>query len=48
VALNPARVPSAQAGDPELTAPAERYRAAVGPGLAALEGLAARFMSIRW
>jgi len=40
VALNPARVPPEQAVDPDLAAAGERFRAAVGPGLAALAKLA--------
>ncbi len=35
VALNPARVPPGQAVDDDLAAAAERFRAAVGPGIAA-------------
>ena len=45
VALNPARVPPGQAVDDDLAAAAERFRVAVGPGLAAmaeLTGLTAR------
>ncbi len=40
VALNPARVPPGQTVDPALTAAAKRFRAAAGPGLAAMAKLA--------
>lgn len=40
VALNPARVPPGQAADPDLAAAEERFRAAAGPGLAAMAKLA--------
>jgi hypothetical protein len=40
VALNPARIPPGQAGDPDLAAADERFRTAVGPGIAAMAGLA--------
>jgi hypothetical protein len=40
VALNPARVPPGQAADPDLAAAAERFGAAVTPGLAAMAKLA--------
>ena len=40
VALNPARVPPGQAVDDDLAAAAERFRAAVGPGIAAMAELA--------
>jgi hypothetical protein len=41
LALNPARVPSGQAVDDDVAAAAERFRAAVGPGIAAMAELAA-------
>ena len=40
VALNPARVPPGQAVDADLAAAEERFRAAVGPGIAAMAELA--------
>jgi hypothetical protein len=40
VALNPARVPPGQADDADLAAAAERFRAAVEPGIAAMAELA--------
>ncbi|MGA8927602.1 MAG: hypothetical protein WB462_15425, partial [Solirubrobacterales bacterium] len=40
VALNPARVPPGEAVDDDLAAAAERFRAAVGPGIAAMAELA--------
>ena len=40
VALNPARVPPGHAADPDLGAVEERFRAAAGPGLAAMAKLA--------
>ena len=40
VALNPARVPPGQAVDDDLAAAVESFRAAVGPGLAAMAELA--------
>lgn len=40
VALNPARVPPGQVVDSDLAAEAERFRVAVGPGLAAMTELA--------
>ncbi len=40
VALNPARAPAEPAVDAELTAAEKRFRAAVGPGLAAMAELA--------
>lgn len=40
VALNPARVLPGQAVDPDLAAAEERFRAAIGPGLAAMAKLA--------
>ena len=40
VALNPARVPPGEAVDDDLAAAAERFRAGVGPGIAAMAELA--------
>jgi hypothetical protein len=40
VALNPARIPPEQAVDADLAAAEERYRAVVGPGIAAMAELA--------
>jgi hypothetical protein len=40
VTLNPARVPPGQAVDADLAAAAERFRVAVGPGIAAMAELA--------
>ena len=40
VALNPARIPPGQAVDADLAAAEERFRTAVGPGIAAMAELA--------
>ena len=40
MALNPARVPPGHVADPDLAAAEERFRAAAGPGLAAMAKLA--------
>jgi NAD(P)-binding Rossmann-like domain len=40
VALNPARIPPGQAADADLAAAEERFRTAVGPGIAAMVQLA--------
>jgi hypothetical protein len=40
VALNPARIPPGQAVDGDLAAAEERFRTAVGPGIAAMAELA--------
>ena len=40
VALNPARIPSGKAADSDLAAAEGRFRAAVGPGMVAMAGLA--------
>jgi hypothetical protein len=40
LALNPARVPPGQAVDSDLATEAERFRVAVGPGIAAMIALA--------
>jgi hypothetical protein len=40
VALNPARIPPERAGDADLTAAQERFRAALDPGLEAMDALA--------